>query len=118
LQYIFPVYSAVGSTVGQIAKIKRNIFIYLVFPNLQTPYALLCLFNLDCKVIGFAGTEDKLKWMKDDLKFDYVFNYKQTPKIAAAIREVAPQGVDYCFDNVRSESIRRMFQSIETKNLC
>ncbi len=45
---------AVGSLVGQIAKIKG------------------------CKVVGTAGTDDKVKWLKDDLKFDHVFNYKKT----------------------------------------
>ena len=30
-----------------------------------------------CKVIGFAGTEDKVKWLKQ-IGFDHAFNYKKT----------------------------------------
>ena len=44
---------AVGSIVGQIAKLKG------------------------CKVIGFAGTEDKVKWLKQ-IGFDHAYNYKKT----------------------------------------
>ena len=42
---------AVGSLVGQIAKIKG------------------------CTVIGYAGTDEKVQWLKD-LGFDFAFNYK------------------------------------------
>lgn len=56
---------------------------------------------IGCKVIGFAGTEDKLKWLKDDLGFDHVFNYK-TVNVHKTLREVAPKGVDCYFDNVRT----------------
>ena len=43
---------AVGSIVGQIAKIKG------------------------CTVIGYAGTDEKVKWL-EQLGFDYAFNYKK-----------------------------------------
>merc|ERR1712100_923872 len=42
---------ATGNVVGQIAKLKGY------------------------RVVGIAGTEEKLKWIKDDLKFDEVINY-------------------------------------------
>lgn len=68
---------AVGSHVGQIAK------------------------DLGCYVIGFAGSDDKVKWLKETLKFDAAFNYK-TKDVTAALLEAAPQGVDCYFDNVRN----------------
>ncbi|XP_046402075.1 prostaglandin reductase 1-like [Ischnura elegans] len=78
---------AVGSIVGQIAKIKG------------------------CKVIGFAGTDEKCKWLTEDLKFDAAFNYKKTT-VAEALKKAAPNGVDCYFDNVggetSSEIIRHM----------
>jgi prostaglandin reductase 1 len=52
-----------------------------------------------CKVIGFAGSDDKVKWLTDDLKFDVAFNYKTTD-ITAALKKAAPEGVDCYFDNV------------------
>jgi NADPH-dependent curcumin reductase CurA len=52
-----------------------------------------------CKVIGFAGSDDKVKWLMDDLKFDAAFNYKTTD-ITTALKEAAPEGVDCYFDNV------------------
>lgn len=69
---------AVGSIVGQIAKIKG------------------------CRVIGFAGTDDKVEWLEKELGFDKAYNYKTTD-ILEAIKESAPDGVDCYFDNVGGE---------------
>jgi NADPH-dependent curcumin reductase CurA len=67
---------AVGSIVGQIAK----------------------LFG--CKVIGIAGTDEKVTLLKSSLGFDEAINYNTTKNMAAAIKEAAPDGVDMYFDNV------------------
>ncbi|CAH2097299.1 unnamed protein product [Euphydryas editha] len=69
---------AVGSVVGQIAKIKG------------------------CKVIGFAGSDDKVKWLEEELGFDKAFNYK-TVDIQTVLKAAAPNGVDCYFDNVGGE---------------
>jgi len=65
---------AVGSAVVQIAKIKG------------------------CKVIAFAGSEEKVAWVKE-LGADHVFNYKTTD-ISKALSEVAPEKINCYFDNV------------------
>merc|ERR1719361_2323782 len=69
---------AVGSLVGQIAKIKG------------------------CHVIGFAGTDDKCQTLFKKYGFDKAYNYK---KISAkdALKDGAPKGVDCFFDNVGGE---------------
>ncbi|WP_017342753.1 NADP-dependent oxidoreductase [Halorubrum sp. T3] len=67
---------AVGSVVGQIA--KRN----------------------GCRVVGFAGSDEKTDWLTDDLGFDAAINYKATDDYRAALAEAAPDGVDVYFDNV------------------
>ncbi|XP_026473340.1 prostaglandin reductase 1-like [Ctenocephalides felis] len=69
---------AVGNHVGQLAKIKG------------------------CKVIGFAGSDEKCNWLKNDLGFDHALNYK-TVDAAKALKEAAPNGVDCYFDNVGGE---------------
>merc|ERR1719219_2838549 len=65
---------AVGSLVGQIAKIKG------------------------CKVIGYAGSDDKVEWLKE-LGFDHAFNYKKVT-VTESLAKAAPNGVDCYFDNV------------------
>ena len=67
---------AVGSVVGQIAKIKG------------------------CKVVGSAGTDDKVEYLTKELGFDAAFNYKTTRDLTAELRELAPAGIDVYFDNV------------------
>jgi len=66
---------AVGSAVGQIGKI------------------------LGCRVIGYAGDDAKVDWLKKDLGFDFAFNYKKVD-LAKSLQEAAPKGVDCFFDNV------------------
>ncbi len=65
---------AVGSVVGQIAKISG------------------------CRVIGSAGGEEKVKWLKE-IGFDAAIDYK-SEKIKSRISEVAPKGINVFFDNV------------------
>jgi len=61
---------AVGSVVGQIAKLNG------------------------CHVVGFAGTDEKTRWLTEDLGFDAAINYKTTDDYQAAVTEAAPDGVD------------------------
>ena len=49
-------------------------------------------------MIGYAGTDDKVKWLKE-LGFDHAFNYKKTD-VTKTLKEAAPNGVDCYFDNV------------------
>jgi NADPH-dependent curcumin reductase CurA len=66
---------AVGSIVGQIAKIKG------------------------CKVIGIAGGPDKCKYLIEELGFDDAIDYKNE-EINAGIKRACPKGLDVYFDNV------------------
>ncbi|WP_410767500.1 NADP-dependent oxidoreductase [Haloferax sp. DFSO60] len=67
---------AVGSVVGQIAKLNG------------------------CRVVGFAGSDEKIDWLTEDLGFDAAINYKKTDDYQAALDDAAPEGVDVYFDNV------------------
>lgn len=70
---------AVGTVVGQIAKIKG------------------------CRVVGVAGSDEKIKYLKEKLDFDEAINYKTTDNIAEALEAACPEGVDIYFDNVGGE---------------
>jgi NADPH-dependent curcumin reductase CurA len=67
---------AVGSVVGQIGKI------------------------LGCRVVGIAGTDEKVEMLKSDFGFDAAINYNTTSNIAEALAAACPDGVDVYFDNV------------------
>jgi len=67
---------AVGSIVGQIGKI------------------------IGCRVIGIAGSDEKVELLKSKYGFDDGINYNSTPDIKKAIAALCPDGVDIYFDNV------------------
>ncbi len=69
---------AVGSVVGQIAKIKG------------------------CRAVGVAGGPEKCRYVTDELGFDACVDYK-AGNLARQLREACPQGIDVNFENVGGE---------------
>ena len=67
---------AVGVIVGQIAKLQG------------------------CRVIGIAGSDEKIILIKEKFGFDEAINYKTAGNLSKAIKEVCPEGIDVYFDNV------------------
>ena len=59
--------------------------------------------NAGCRVVGFAGSDEKCRYLVSELGFDAAFNYKTT-SVEAALKEGAPDGVDCFFDNVGGAS--------------
>jgi NADPH-dependent curcumin reductase CurA len=56
-----------------------------------------------CRVIGIAGGADKCKYVTDEIGFDACIDYKQykdAGSMSAAIKAVAPNGIDGYFENV------------------
>lgn len=82
---------AVGSLVGQIAKIKG------------------------CRAVGIAGADDKVAYLTDDLGFDGAFNYKTVGDYYQKLNELCPKGIDVYFDNVGGEITDAVFRLINTK---
>jgi hypothetical protein len=76
---------AVGSAVGQIAKIKG------------------------CRAVGIAGSPDKCEHVVRDLCFDACVNYRKGD-LLAALREACPSGIDVYFENVGGDVLRAVMQ--------
>ena len=66
---------AVGSLAAQIAKLRGH------------------------RVIGSAGSDEKVRHLLEDLRLDAAFNYRRGP-IVELLREAAPDGIDVYFDSV------------------
>ena len=60
--------------------------------------------------MGFAGTDEKVKWIKEELGFDFAFNYKEV-HLDSILKKFAVEGVDCYFDNV-SYSITHDFSHL------
>jgi NADPH-dependent curcumin reductase CurA len=71
---------AVGSLAAQIAKLRG------------------------CRVIGSAGSDAKVAYLRDELGLDAAFNYTSGP-LAERLSEAAPDGIDVYFDNVGGDHL-------------
>jgi NADPH-dependent curcumin reductase CurA len=83
---------AVGSVVCQIAKIKG------------------------CRVVGSAGSQEKVKWLLDQARIDYAFNYKElgeSNNISSELRKSCPNGIDIYFDNVGGEHLQAAIDNMK-----
>jgi hypothetical protein len=70
---------AVGMTVCQIARTKG------------------------CRVVGIAGSDEKNRYLENDLGVDATVNYKTAGDLKRALNDACPAGVDVYFDNVGGE---------------
>ena len=71
---------AVGSMVGQIAKLRGS------------------------RVVGSAGSADKVAYLTDELGFDAAFNYRDGD-VRTLLAQAAPDGIDVYFDNVGGDHL-------------
>jgi NADPH-dependent curcumin reductase CurA len=53
-----------------------------------------------CTVIGSAGSDKKIRWLKEELGVDEAINYRSTDNMSAEIGKLCPEGIDVYFDNV------------------
>jgi NADPH-dependent curcumin reductase CurA len=81
---------AVGNVAGQLAKLRG------------------------CRVIGSAGSSEKVKWLREECGFDLVFNYKAGPVLEQLNREV-PDGIDVYFDNVGGETLEAALSALRLR---
>jgi NADPH-dependent curcumin reductase CurA len=72
---------AVGSMVCQMAKIKG------------------------CRVVGSAGSAEKVAWLMEEAGIDAALNYKEVAHLNGELRRLAPEGIDIYFENVGGEHL-------------
>jgi NADPH-dependent curcumin reductase CurA len=79
---------AVGSAVGQIARIKG------------------------CRVVGIAGGEDKVRQCVEEFGYDVAIDYKREPDLDAALRNACPNGIDVYYDNTSGAALDAVLRQI------
>lgn len=55
---------------------------------------------IGCRVVGTVGSEQKLRYIVDELGFDAGINYKTAESLTGALEEACPEGIDVYFENV------------------
>ena len=81
---------AVGSAAGQLAK-QRG-----------------------CRVIGSAGSPEKIRFLLEECGFDVAFNYKTASNLKQ-LEETAPEGIDVYFDNVGGEALEAALAMLKVR---
>ena len=85
--YVSGAAGAVGNVAGQLAKLRG------------------------CKVIGSAGSMEKVKFLREECGFDIAFDYKTGP-VVEQLKIEAPDGIDVYFDNVGGEALEAALSSL------
>jgi len=85
--YISGAAGAVGNVAGQLAKLRG------------------------CKVIGSAGSMEKVEFLREECGFDIAFDYKTGPVLEQLNLE-APDGIDVYFDNVGGETLEAALSAL------
>ncbi len=80
---------AVGGVVGQLAKMAG------------------------CRVVGTAGSDEKINYIVEELGFDAGINYK-TENVSERLAELCPDGIDGYFDNVGGETTDAVLENLAT----
>ena len=78
---------AVGSAVGQLAKLKG------------------------CRAVGIAGSPEKCDHVVKELGFDACVSHR-SPDLLAALKEVCPKGIDVYFDNVGGDVLKTVLRLV------
>ena len=79
---------AVGLIVGQLAKIRG------------------------CRVVGSAGSDEKVRLLTTEFGYDAAFNYKTTRPMDA-LAELCPEGIDVYFDNVGADHLEAALEHMK-----
>jgi NADPH-dependent curcumin reductase CurA len=82
---------AVGSVVGQLARLKGASL-----------------------VVGSAGGPEKISWLLDEAGFDAAVDYKATP-IRKGLAKAAPEGIDVYFDNVGGDHLEAAISAMRPR---
>jgi NADPH-dependent curcumin reductase CurA len=85
--YISGAAGAVGNVAGQLAKLRG------------------------CRVLGSAGSAEKVQFLTTECGFDIAFNYETGPVLQQLIL-LAPDGIDVYFDNVGGESLQAALSAL------
>jgi NADPH-dependent curcumin reductase CurA len=80
----------VGSMAGQIARLRGA-----------------------SRVIGSAGSDEKVEYLREEIGFDAAFNYRSGP-VRDQLREAAPEGIDVYFDNVGGDHLEAAIGALRT----
>jgi NADPH-dependent curcumin reductase CurA len=78
---------AVGSIVGQLAKIKG------------------------CRAVGVAGSQAKCDYVVKELGFDACVSHR-VPDLFAALKDACPEGIDVYFDNVGGDVLKTVLRLV------
>uniref|UniRef100_H0W9N9 15-oxoprostaglandin 13-reductase n=1 Tax=Cavia porcellus TaxID=10141 RepID=H0W9N9_CAVPO len=80
--------------------------------NMELIYVSGLLTVAGCKVVGAAGSDEKIAYLKQ-IGFDAAFNYKTVNSLEEALKKASPDGYDCYFDNVGGEFLNTVLSQMK-----
>ncbi|XP_011093991.1 (+)-pulegone reductase-like [Sesamum indicum] len=68
----------------------------------------------ECYVVGCAGSKEKVDLLKNKIRFDDAFNYKEEIDLTSTLKRYFPEGIDIYFDNVGGEMLEATVENMNS----
>ncbi|GKV38271.1 hypothetical protein SLEP1_g46197 [Rubroshorea leprosula] len=68
-----------------------------------------------CRVVGSTGSDEKVKFLKEELGYDEAFNYKTETDFDAALAKYFPNGIDIYLDNVGGKMLEAVLNHVNVR---
>jgi NADPH-dependent curcumin reductase CurA len=102
----------------RIAKLKRRSTVFVSAAS-GAVGSVVCQIAkaMDCRVIGSAGSQEKIEWLKRMAHADEVLNYKEADNLSNELGQHAPNGIDVYFDNVGGEHLEAALDHMKVRGV-
>jgi NADPH-dependent curcumin reductase CurA len=108
IQYFLGILGITGITayvgllkIGELREGKDTVFVSSAAGGVGSVACQIAKLK-GCKVVGSCGSDEKVRWLLDELGIDHAFNYKKLGEnnISSELRRTCQDGIDLYFDNV------------------
>ncbi len=102
-------------TIGELREDQDTVFISSAAGGVGSVACQLAKIK-GCHVVGSCGSDEKVRWILDELKVDYAFNYRilGEDNISSELKKACPLGIDVYFDNVGGKHLEAAIDNMNT----
>jgi NADPH-dependent curcumin reductase CurA len=122
LQYFLGILGITGITayvglfkIGELREGQDNVFVSSAAGGVGSVASQIAKIK-GCNVVGSCGSDEKVRWLLDELKIGQAFNYRKLGEdnISSELSRICPNGIDLYFDNVGGKHLEAAIDNMNT----